>query len=167
MHCNACHSDNEPGANFCAHCGNPLDAPDGPDTRGDSGSKGKTKFFYGKAKYLKEAVRVADRFLASQGLVTQEVESGPDLILQGKMKPNIFKKALGLDQAVTVSFASDRGDLKMTIGGAKWIDKAAGAGVGWFIFAPAILTTGWGIYKQKRLFENVESELEAYLASKP
>jgi hypothetical protein len=81
-------------------------------------------------------------------------------------KPNIFNKALGLDQAVTVGISVEGNDIRVTIGGAKWADKAVGAAIGFFVFTLILLTTGWGAYKQNQIFSKVEKEIEEFLPSK-
>ena len=86
-----------------------------------------------------------------------------EIVVQGKRKPNLMKRAFGLDQAVTVVISVEGKDMKTVVGGAKWIDKAAGAAIGWFVFFPAIFTAGWGVYKQKQLFSRLEKEIDAFL----
>jgi len=180
MQCKECQSELQEGAKFCMNCGTPLQTEQSSEimeieqdqstdrgTRGSQQQTGKTKFFYGKAKYLKDTVKVTERFLISKALITQVLESGIETILQGKKKPNFLRQAAGLDQAVTVNFSTDGNDLKATIGGAKWVDKAVGAGIGMLVFAPALLTAGWGIYQQQKLYTQIESEIVEFLKTKP
>jgi hypothetical protein len=187
MKCSNCGSIIEGEARFCPDCGLPLTAPtetlaavpkplpskitgfdDPNENSGIRGQqqKGQTKFFYGKARYAHELAQVIERFLISNNLETQIIEADKELIIQGKQKPNVFKKALGLDQAATVGVSVEGNDIKVTIGGAKWIDKAAGAAIGWLIFWPALATAGWGAFKQKQLFSKIEIEIEHFLLAK-
>ncbi|MGI9174403.1 MAG: zinc ribbon domain-containing protein [Rhodothermales bacterium] len=166
MHCTACNAKIESNDRFCAECGSPLESPDAPGKRGSRSPKGRTKYYYGQARYAEDTAKIVERFLASQNLVTQVLNDGAETVLQAQQKPNLLRKTLGLDQAVTVQIVRDGGDLRVTVGGAKWLDKAAGAGIGWFVFAPAILTAGYGIHKQMQLFGRVEAEIETFLATK-
>lgn len=136
------------------------------DEQGKKEASGRISFHYGKAKFLDETVRVVERFLASDKLVTQIVKEGNTVVVQAKRKASLARKAFGLDQAVSVQLVADGEDLKATVGGAKWIDKAAGATIGIFVFAPTLLTAGWGTYKQQKLFGRIEKEIASFFDSK-
>lgn len=136
-----------------------------PANSKQQGLKGSSNYYYNKANHLNGAVRALERFLCSNNMVTQIVEDGNEKILQGKMKPNLFKKVAGLDHAVTICFVREGNDVRVTIGGAKWLDKAKGVIVGWFFFAPVFVSSGWGIYKQQQLFKRVRKELDGYFLS--
>lgn len=186
MKCSICESMVDGCAIFCPNCGSKLsdfveiptvdisssgvsefrDMDDHSGTRGKAQQKVRTRFFYGKARYAHEVDKIVNRFLISNDLETQIIEVNNEIVIQGKKKPNIFNKALGLDQAVTVGISVEGNDIKVTIGGAKWADKAVGAAIGFFVFAPILLTTGWGAYKQNQIFSKVEKEIEEFLSSK-
>lgn len=186
MKCSNCESIIDKDAIFCFNCGSKISkleeksdatssSPNNsgfgnPDeysgTRGKSQEKVRTKFFYGKARYAHEVDKIVNRFLISRDLKTQIIEANNEIIIQGKKKPNVLNKALGLDQAVTVGISVEGDDIKVTVGGAKWIDKAVGATIGMFIFAPVLLTAGWGTYKQRQLFSEIEKEVEKFLSSR-
>lgn len=186
MKCLNCESIVDEDAIFCSNCGSKLsnfiEKPEtlashlntlgssNPDDysgkRGKSEQKVRAKFFYGKARYAHEVANIVDRFLISNNLETQIIEANSEIIVQGKKKSNIFNKALGLDEAVTVGISVEADDVKVTVGGAKWADKAVGATIGFFVFPPALLTAGWGTYKQRKLYSEVEDEIEKFLISK-
>lgn len=188
MKCTNCGSLIDEDARFCPKCGSQLFNPskkpvnisqpshldnsvpsnldDDIGTRGNSKQKIRTKYFYSKARHAHEVGKIVNRFLISQNLETQIIDVNSEIIVQGKKKPNIFNKALGLDQSVTVGISIEGNDIKVTIGGAKWIDKAVGAAIGLVVFAPVLLTAGWGTYKQKQLFSRIEEEIEKFLSSK-
>jgi hypothetical protein len=173
-------------AMFCSNCGSKLSnfiekpgittsssdtlrsshPDDNGGKRGKSEQKVRAKFFYGKARYAHEVANVVSRFLSSNNLETQIIEADSEIIVQGKKKPNILNKALGLDEAITVGISVEGDDVKVTVGGAKWADKAVGATIGLLVFAPVLLTAGWGTYKQKKLYSEVEEEIEKFLSSK-
>ena len=190
MNCAYCQATIDDDAKFCPSCGTKTDSTmnaDGTTTtpplstpsftlsadregsggvRGQQQQNGKTRYYYGKAAHARETVQVVERFLFSENLQTQIIETGHEVVIQGKQRPNIFKKALGLDQAVTVGLSIEGNDMRVTIGGARSLDKAAGAAIAWFIAWPALLTTGWGVYKQTNLFTRIEKEIDSFLASK-
>jgi len=149
--------------------GDPIPEPEPPGTieQGVPEPTGNIKVYPNKAKYSSDVVKVIEGSLISQRLETQVIESDSGTLVQAQQPTNIFKKAMGMDQAVTISFAPVGNDLKVTVGGAKWMDKAVGAGIAAFIFAPAALTTGWAIYKQKQLATQIEAEIALYLSSRP
>lgn len=150
----------------------PAPLPDPAPPRSDqtpqvSPQAGNVRAFRGKAEFASEVVAVVERSLMSKELQTQVVELESETIVQGQQKPSMLRKALGMDQAITVNIVTDGNDLKVTVGGAKWMDKAVGVGVGMLVFAPILLTAGWGAYKQKQLFDEVGSEIARYLESRP
>lgn len=186
MKCPNCESIVDEDAFFCSNCGSKIsnsdqksdanssssnnsgysNTDDYSGTRGKSQEKARTKFFYGKARYAHEVDKIVNRFLISRDLETQIIEVNNEIIVQGKKKSNVFNKALGLDQAVTVGISVEGNDIKLTVGGAKWVDKAVGATIGLFVFAPVLLTAGWGTYKQRQLFSQIEEEVEKFLSSR-
>lgn len=186
MKCSNCESTVDDDAMFCSNCGSKLSnfvekpgittsssdtlissqPDDNSGRRGKSDQKVKGKFFYGKARYAHEVANVVNNFLISNNLETQIIEANSEIIVQGKKKPNILNKALGLDEAATVGISVEGDDVKVTICGAKWADKAVSAAISLLVFQPLIVTAGWGAYKQKKLFSEVEKEIEKFLLSK-
>ncbi len=131
----------------------------------DAQAKGKVHFYYGKSGCLQETGTIVQRYLKSREMETQKLESDDRVIVQGR-KAGKVKMVLGLQSAATVEIKIDGNDLQVTIGGAKWMDKAAGSAVGLLLVWPALLTTGWGVYKQGRLFTEIEHEIATFLESK-
>ena len=185
MNCPHCQASVAAVAKFCHSCGESLNQQVGATdtesvqtfvrtvdrdghtgTRGQHRESGEVRFHYGAACHAHETVRIVERFLDSQDLQTQIIDHGTEIVVQGKRKPNLIRRAMGLDRAVTVIISVEGQDMKTVVGGAKWIDKAAGAAISCFVFVPALLVTGWGVYKQRQLFSRVESEIDAFLASR-
>ena len=104
--------------------------------------------------------------MLTEGLRTQVIESGYDIVVQGQGSSGFIRKVLGLEQAVTVKITVDKDDLQITIGGGRWLDKVTGAAVGWFLFAPAAVTAAYGIYNQQKIYGKIEKEIERFLESK-
>jgi|GEM_PF-2531940 len=173
--CAVCGLEAPSGTKFCGGCGSAIGGSEAEigltyveENSGVRGSKeqhARVKYYYGKGARVKEAAGMVERFLYKENLITQTLNSGNGYIIQGKQKGNIFKTALGLDMAVTITLIPEGNDLKSSIGAGKWMDKAIGTGIGLLIFWPSLLTTGWGIYMQQKLFSKIEAELEYYLSS--
>ena len=184
MNCTHCEAHLADNARFCHRCGNATvdeaakppkiidmafvrtaDRDGRNGKRGENASRGQIRFHYGHARHAREAVQIVERYLDSLGLQTQIIDEGDELVVQGHRKPNLLKRAFGLDQAITVILSVDGNDLKTVVGGAKWIDKATGATIALLYFWPALNTTSWGVYKQRQLFSHVEKEIDAFLSS--
>ena len=137
MKCSKCESVIDEDAIICSNCGSKLSNPvedtsgfsdldDHNGVRKKSQPKAHTKFFYGKARYTHEVSKLVDRFLISHDLETQIIENNNEIIVQGKKKSNIIIQVLGMDQSVTVGISVEGNDIQITMGHAKWIDKAVG-----------------------------------------
>lgn len=177
MKCSSCGCEIQDNMKFCGQCGSRLNSnnsayieDNSKNTTGIRGSEKtekhtRVKYFYGKASNAGDTAYVVERFLKGENLITQNIPSGNGFIIQGKQKANLLKSALGMDMAVTITLMPDGYDLKVTIGAGKWMDKMVGAGIGLFIFYPTLLTTGWGIYMQQKLFGRIEDDLQRYMQS--
>lgn len=62
----------------------------------------------------------------------------------------------GTNRAATLSMAAIGDDLAYQVYGASWMDKAAAVGVGVFLFAPTLITAGFGMLRQSRLLDEVK-----------
>lgn len=177
VYCDNCGSRMAVGDKFCAVCGTRTDSPASGSgasslptasrSQGQAGNRqaqGKRQLFAQKGHLKVDAAMAAERFLRnSKNMETQIVEQGDGLVVQAKQSANLLKSALGLDAAVTVKFTQEGSDLFAEFGAGKWLDKVAGAAVGWYLFWPAILTTGYGVYAQKNLLANLEDHVRNFL----
>lgn len=70
----------------------------------------------------------------------------------------------GLDTAATVSFKVDGQGLFISVGGGKWLDKAAVAGMGAIMSAGLLfIPAGIGALKQSKLLQEILTHLETYI----
>ena len=131
---------------------------------------GKKRVFPGQAEYVEEVAQHVENLLKLEKLETQRVADSSAVIVQGAQTGSKWQKGLrkvaGLELAVTVAVAAKGNNLEMVIGAGKWMDKAIGGVVGFALFAPVWLSTGWGIYVQQKLFNKIETEVEQYLAAR-
>lgn len=127
--------------------------------------QGEIKYFYGKAGFVDEVAKTVENYLRSKKMKTQVIRGNDGIIIQGKKYSNIVGTVLGIEKAATVVVLAEGRELKLVIGGAKWIDKGLGLAIGVFVH-PILLTAGWGTYKQKRLLSDIEKEVERFLQSR-
>ncbi len=175
VYCDHCGSRMAAGDKFCAVCGTRTDSaangsaslPSTSSSLGQTASRqaqGKRQLFAQKGHLKVDAAMAAEKFLRNdKNMETQIVEQGGGLVVQAKQRSNLLKSALGLDAAVTVKFAQEGADLYAEFGAGKWLDKVAGAAVGWYLFWPAILTAGYGVYAQKNLLAKLEDHVRDFL----
>jgi hypothetical protein len=85
----------------------------------------------------------------SQKLEAQTATDGARVVVQCRSKT--WARRLGAGAALTVVLTSEGDELAVEIGGGKWMDKVAAAGVAWFIAWPALIPAAMGGYKQATL----------------
>ncbi len=117
-----------------------------------------------------ELINHVDSYLANvQGMETQQVRNaeGEFSIVQARAKRGRVKQLVGLDKAVTVRFIEAPSAVNVEIGEAKWIDKSIVMTVSMFILWPLAVTSGVGIYKQKKLIRDLMAEMDGYMVNIP
>jgi len=168
MKCNNCNSEIRGDEKFCGHCGNKIEQSEFEEKKYDQYSSDETdstkrRIYKGKADLLEKALDIIKNILISEKLEYQIHKEINSIIIQGRKKTSFLKKALGLDMAATIKIEKYNQDLIINIGGGKWMDKLSGGAIAWFVFWPALLTTGWGIYLQQTLFKKIDNQLLTYL----
>ncbi|MDP3115092.1 MAG: zinc ribbon domain-containing protein [Candidatus Cloacimonadaceae bacterium] len=165
--CPYCGNDNKAGTKFCEECGKSIMSQyhnqnnlQHPNAESETAKK---RLYRGKGGRLPSAANTVLQVFRSEGLDIQKFENPGEIILQGRKPPAWYKKVLGLDIAASVKLHAEGDDLITEIGGATWMDKAAGVGIGLFVFWPTLLTTGWGAYMQNTLFKKIDDALKTHL----
>ena len=74
-----------------------------------------------------------------------------------------WKKFIGMDQALQVQLIPTAGNLTVTVGAGKWVDKAVAMGAGMLIFAPLAVTSAIGGWMQNKLPEQTFDFIEQYI----
>lgn len=127
-----------------------------------------TTYFVDQDFDLKDLANALESFFKEKNMQAQIVEiSTNEIAVQAKNKDSYLRKLASLDKACTVSMKFDKTKLNVEIGQGKWIDKAAGAAIAWFIFAPVIITTAYGAYQQFQLPKQVNEFIQIYLGVEP
>lgn len=186
MFCEECGNPIEEDSLFCSECGTKVNSREGSpfgtpssspfsavslekgheDYNGKRGKidTGHKKYFYGEAAYASEVGMAIQRFLASKEMDTQIIQEG-NIVVQGRKKAGLIQKAAGLGLSATVQIVEEGEDLLVISGNATWIDKVVGGTIGvvgglilWPLL-PVVVTAGWGVYQQQKLFSDIEKDI--------
>lgn len=85
--------------------------------------------------------------------------------IQARTRNGGLKQLVGMDKALTIRFIENGDSVTVELGEAKWGDKAAIMATAMFILWPLALTSGYGIYKQKKLPGNIKRVIDNYIYS--
>ncbi|KPU42529.1 double zinc ribbon [Oxobacter pfennigii] len=108
------------------------------------------------------SLEISEYLKNTQKLETQSFESNNEYIVQAR-EASAWKKFSGMDTATTVKLTLSNNILTAEIGKGKWLDKVAGAAVAWFVFAPILVTTAIGVYKQSKLPQSIFAQINDYV----
>jgi hypothetical protein len=103
-------------------------------------------------------------FIASQFKLETQVLGGDGSYVIQSRETKAWKKYSGMDLATTIKAELGHGLLTVELGQGKWMDKAAGAAVGWFLFWPALVPAAIGAFQQARLPKTIFDYIDRYLA---
>jgi hypothetical protein len=78
-------------------------------------------------------------------------------------KEDTFRKIAGMSSALTAVLTMEGEYVCVEMGGAKWADKGVAAGVGAFLFPPALITAGVGAFQQNQLKNKAWQFIEQYV----
>lgn len=98
------------------------------------------------------------------GFQVQQLGSADNRYVQIK-KGGIWRTVLGLDRALTVHISNTDNVSKISLGQAKWADKAAVEAVGFLVFWPLMIPSSYGLYEQHKLPGQIWKTIDDYLSS--
>ena len=101
----------------------------------------------------------------ADGYDVQELGSGDDIAVQIR-KESTGRAIVGMQQAITVRMQKESNATRISVGQAKWADKAAVGIIGAIAFWPLMIPAGYGAYKQYTLPERVVNVINTYATSK-
>jgi zinc-ribbon domain len=101
----------------------------------------------------------------AEGYQVQELGGGDDIAVQIK-KESTGRAIVGMQQAITVRMQKQSGITRVSVGQAKWADKAGVEVIGALVFWPLMIPATYGVYKQHTLPEKVLNVVNTYAASK-
>lgn len=135
------------------------------ETRDQDDDSKRRKVYHGKASMYKDVVSRLQNLFNNEDLDCQVLQEDKVIIVQARKKPSFFRSVLGMDMAATVKIERSKSDLIVSIGSGKWLDKVGSGILAMIVFWPALLTTGWGLYMQKTLFDKIEETIDELLYS--
>ena len=92
----------------------------------------------------------------SQNMETQVLSSNNgDMIVQGRVVGNNWKRFIGMDKAISVKMSEANGILQVEIGEGKWLDKGLIMTISMFVLWPLAITSGFGFYQQAKIPEKI------------
>lgn len=125
---------------------------------------------------MEQAVSELISQYAGRGLYLQEFSfrdgSDSGILLQirnesGSMSNDLLKVLGGQLLSVCVRFLATKDGLRIQIKQGRWLDKMISGSLSWSIFPPLLALPIWGGWKQKKLMEQVEHDLLAWLEEQP
>jgi hypothetical protein len=97
---------------------------------------------------------LADHFRAREFEAQVFRTTGDRAVMQAR-KENLWRHALGVAYAVTVTIAPGAGQLTIGLGGHEWVDAAVSGAIGLVAVPPVLLGTAYGIWKENQLDKEV------------
>ncbi|MGO0122002.1 hypothetical protein [Desulfothermobacter acidiphilus] len=111
-------------------------------------------------EHLGQAVEI---WFQRRAFETQKLEDKSGVVVQAR-KGGTWAQVAGMSAAFTVYLRPLPEGVEVSTQVTRWLDKAAAGAAGALIFAPLMLTAGWGIYQQNKLKEELLTFLEYYVA---
>ena len=97
---------------------------------------------------------LADHFRAREFEAQVFRTTGDRAVMQAR-KENLWRHALGVAYAVTVTITPGEGQLVIDLGGHEWVDAAVSGAIGLVAVPPVLLGTAYGIWKENQLDKEV------------
>ena len=106
-------------------------------------------------------------FLTEHNMNTQRVDSsdGSLTVIQARISGGSVKQFIGMDKAVTLRFTRGNSLVNVEVGEAKWADKATVMTLSMFVLCPLTITSGIGIYGQRKLMKEIPEEMHSFMTN--
>lgn len=111
-------------------------------------------------KLLAEGIR---QYFFTQGHESQIVQQNNVWVVQGQKTG--WRSWVGMGQAATVMIEPAGNNLKISVGGGKWLEQGAAIAVSMLVLWPLIITGGVGMAQQKALMDNLWRMAENFVAT--
>lgn len=120
-------------------------------------------------KSITGAVKVLKDFFVSKNMETQYLQNGNCHVIQARTPANILKKVTGGDKSVEVRLTVSGGNqVKIEVGGGKWVVKSAGAVISTFLSGPlmpiALATYGTNVAMQAKIIADAQNVAIRYFS---
>lgn len=116
-----------------------------------------------EGKTIDELAEIVSRFLNNENMEIQSIDQPNGKIVQARVRKGGLKQLVGMDKAVEVRLYRQDNRLTVEMGHAKWADKAAVMAVSILVMWPLAVTSGVGMYKQSKLFDQIRSVIDQYI----
>jgi membrane protease subunit (stomatin/prohibitin family) len=113
----------------------------------------------------KGLAEVLEQTFRADGYQVQELGNSNDLAVQIR-KESTGRAIVGMQQALTVRIKKEPSLTRVSLGQAKWADKAGVEVIGALVFWPLMVPATYGVYKQHTLPKRVIDVVNTYAASK-
>jgi len=110
---------------------------------------------------LAEEIR---QYFFTNGYESQIIQQGAVSIVQGKKTG--LRSLVGMGQAATVMIESNGNNLKVDIGGGKWLEQGAAIAVSMIVLWPLLITGGVGMAQQKKLIDVLWRTVDNYVMTR-
>jgi hypothetical protein len=97
--------------------------------------------------------------------IVQTMQVSSTSVLQAR-KSSTLRDLAGLSSALTIKITPEHGGTRVEIGMQKWLDKAAVAAIGVFVFPPLLALAALGAYWQYKVTEDAWAIIEDHIAKK-
>lgn len=115
------------------------------------------------ATLAKVAGALEDYLTRIRGMEAQGVFQGEDAYFIQTREQKEWKRFAGMDKAVQVRLTVRDGWLSVDVGAGQWMDKLGAAAVGYFVFAPLLITAAIGAIDQEKLPREIFDFIGGYL----
>ena len=109
---------------------------------------------------------LADHFRAREFEAQVFRTTGDRAVMQAR-KENLWRHALGVAYAVTVTITPGEGQLVIDLGGHEWVDAAVSGAIGLVAVPPVLLGTAYGIWKENQLDQEAWRVIEQRVGAEP
>jgi len=109
-------------------------------------------------------VGVLESHFRAEGYDVQHIGGGNDTAVQIRKK-GLGRAVLGLQQALTVRIRKENNETRISMGQAKWADKAGVEVIGALVFWPLMIPATVGVYKQSQLPGKIQAVIQDYVSS--
>lgn len=144
-------------------------APRKPEPPVQNAQAGTTTYTIPRGKSVEGACQVATAFFKSKKMETQCFQKENYHIVQARNQTSGWKKLAGMDKAVEIRMMYlGQNRVSVKIGGAKWVDKAAGMILSSMAIGPlmpiGLITYGANAYIQGKLITDATAAIEKYFS---
>ena len=118
------------------------------------------------ASHMEDCAEYIRNLFAAEGYEAQKLTvndpSQKGMLVQVRNSAGVIKSVTGLSACATLKIMVHGDNLEFEVLGGKWLDKAAVNVVSWFVLWPLFVTSGIGMWRQKKLLDRVYEEAVGY-----